>query len=130
PGVQDRSAAEQIRDGIAPGAGEQRCAGGLEAAGAAVLAGMGGGPPPKSAARRAPPGLSPAAIALLGLIFGVFAVAVLAAIRNAQGRGYTVDRRGWSSQPPIVWGGGGGGGSWSGGGGGGGSSGGGGGSVR
>src|SRR5437773_2506728 len=76
--------------------------------------------------RLAPPGLSPAAIALLGLIFGVFAVAVLAAIRNAQGRGYTVDRRGWSSQPPIVWGGGGGGGSWSGGGGGGGFSGGGG----
>ncbi len=126
PVITDIVSAAIIRDAIAPRFREQRYAAGLDAAVDAVFARIGGGPPPKSAARRAPPGLSPAAIALLGLIFGVFAVAVLAAIRNAQGRGYTVDRRGWSSQPPIVWGGGGGGGSWSGGGGGGGFSGGGG----
>jgi uncharacterized protein len=57
------------------------------------------------------------------VIFGVFGVAVLSAMRSSMRRGYTVDRRGWHSYPPIIWGGGsgwggGGGGGWGGGGGG------------
>ena len=47
---------------------------------------------------------------LLALIFGVFGVAIFSAMRASLRRGYTVDRRGWSSHPPIFWGGGGGGG--------------------
>jgi len=128
PVITDAVAAAIIRDAIAPRFREQRYAAGLEAAVDQVFARIRGEPAPRSAARRSQPGLTPAAIGLMGLIFGVFVVAVAVAIRNAQHRAYTAGSSGWSSHPPIFWGGGGGGGSWSGGGGDGGFSGGGGGS--
>src|SRR5439155_15314650 len=104
PVITDIVSAAIIRDAIAPRFREQRYAAGLDAAVDAVFARIGGGPPPKSAARPAPPGLSPAAIALPGLILRVFSLAAVAANRNAQGGRCTVCRRGWGSETAIVWG--------------------------
>ena len=97
-----------------------------------IFARIGGTSAPDRARAAAPPkGLDPATLLLLVVIFGVFGVAALSAMRSSMRRGYTVDRRGWRSYPPIIWGGGSGwggsgGGGWGGGGGGGGFSGGGG----
>src|SRR2546428_12951152 len=108
-----------IRAAIAPRFGEQRYAAGLEAGVDGVFARIGGGAPPKPAPRRAQPALSPAAIALLGLIFGVFVMAVVVAVRHPPGGGPTLARPGGGSPPPLLWGRGGGGGALGGGGGGG-----------
>jgi uncharacterized protein len=129
PVITDAVAASIIRDAIAPRFREGRYAAGLEASVDEVFARIGGG----ATTRRARGGPAPwsagdpATILLLALIFGVFGVAVVSAARASMRRGLTVDRRGWSSHPPIFWGGGGGS-SWGSGGGGGGFSGGGGGS--
>src|SRR5438876_2583039 len=101
PVITDIVSAAIIRDAIAPRFREQRYAAGLDAAVDAVFARIGGGPPPKPAAPRAPPGLRPPGVALLGLTFGVLALAVLAAVRNPPGRGSTVGRRRRRSQPPL-----------------------------
>jgi uncharacterized protein len=118
PVIPDIVAGALIRDTLAPRFREQRYAAGIEAAVDAIyqrIAGESGSKPP---ARGAPTGqpLSPAALLLLLLIFGVFGVAMLSAIRNSSRRGVTASGRGWRSYPPIFHGGGGG---WSGGGGGG-----------
>jgi uncharacterized protein len=123
PVITDAVAASIIRDAIVPRFREGRYAAGLEAAVNEVFAGIGGEPATRAAGRGRRPGgaADPATILLLAVIFGVFGVAILSAMRASLRRGYTVDRRGWTSQPPIFWGGGGswGGGSWGGGGGGG-----------
>jgi uncharacterized protein len=130
PVVTDAVASAIIRDVIAPRFREGRYAAGLEAAVNEVFARIGGDTATREtargpAARRA---VDPGTLLLLLLIFGVFGVAILSAMRASLRRGYTVDRRGWTSRAPIFWGGGGswGGGSWGGGGGGGGFAGGGG----
>jgi uncharacterized protein len=123
PVITDAVAAAIIRDAVAPRFREQRYAAGLQAAVDEVFARIGGGAPtPRARGGPAPWGATdPATILMLALIFGVFGVAIFSAARASLRRGYTVDRRGWSSHPPIFWGGGGGGGggSWGGGGGGG-----------
>jgi uncharacterized protein len=119
PVITDAVAATIIREAIAPRFREQRYAAGLDAAIDEVFARITGTAPPRSA--RAPTrrnALDPATVMLLALIFGVFGVAIMSAMRSSVRRGYTVDRGGWRSHPPIFWSGGGGG--WSGGGGGGG----------
>jgi uncharacterized protein len=132
PVITDAVAAGIIRDAIAPRFRERRYAAGLEAAVNEVYTRIDGGTP--GAARGTPARrktADPATVLLLALIFGVFGVAFLSAMRASSRRAVTADRGGWSSHPPIIWGGGGGwggGGSWGGGGGGGDFSGGGGGS--
>jgi uncharacterized protein len=119
PVITDAVAASIIRDAIAPRFRERRYAAGLEAAVNEVYSRIGGGTP--GAARGTPARRStvdPATVLLLALIFGVFGVAFLSAMRASSRRAVTADRGGWSSHPPIIWGGGGGGGgSWGGGGG-------------
>jgi uncharacterized protein len=126
PVIPDIVAGTLIRDTLAPRFREQRYAAGIEAATDAVYARISGQSvgqtPPAGRGRAAPTSVSPATVLLMLLIFGVFGVAILSAMRNAS-RGYTAGGgRGWRSYPPIFYGGGG----WSGGGGGGGFSGGGG----
>jgi uncharacterized protein len=120
PVITDAVASAIIRDVIAPRFREGRYAAGLDAAVGEVFARIGGEPTARDrthtpAPRRA---MDPGTMLLLLLIFGVFGVAILSAMRSSLRRGYTVDRRGWSSLPPIFWSGGGG--SWGGGSGGGG----------
>jgi uncharacterized protein len=123
PVITDAVASGIIRDVIAPRFREGRYAAGLEAAVNEVFARIASDATTPGAARRPVPrrGIDPATVMLLVLIFGVFGVAILSAMRSSLRRGYTVDRRGWSSHPPIFWSGGGGswgGGAWGGGGGG------------
>lgn len=131
PVITDAVAATIIRETIAPRFREQRYAAGLAAAVDEVFARITGTTPPGAARGPARRGaLDPAAVMALVLIFGIFGAAMFSAMRASARRGYTVDRGGWRSHPPIFWGGGGpGGGSWGGGGGGGDFSGGGGGSF-
>jgi uncharacterized protein len=132
PVIPDAVAGILIRETIAPRFREQRYAAGIEAATDAIyarIAGETGTKPAAPQARRSQP-LPLGTLLLLFLIFGVFGVAILSAMRNAARQAYTAGGRGWRSHPPIFYGGGGGwsggGGGWSGGGGGGGFSGGGG----
>jgi uncharacterized protein len=125
PVIPDIVAGTLIRDTLAPRFREQRYADGIRAVTDAVYARIAGETAPTPAARPAAPKqqpLSPAAVLLLLLMFGIFSVAVVSAIRNASRRGITASRRGWTSSGPIIFPGGGwsrGGGGWSGGGGGG-----------
>lgn len=130
PIIPDIVAGTLIRETLAPRFREQRYAAGIEAAADAIYARISaqsaGRTPPARAGRRSNE-VSPAMLLLMLLIFGVFGVAILSAMRNSAHRGYTAGGRGWRSSPPIFYGGGGwGGGGWSSGGGGGGFSGGGG----
>ena len=123
PVITDAVAAGIIRDRIAPRFREQRYAAGLEAGVDDIFARIGGGAAPARARGRAaaPLAIGTAALLFMVLMFGVFAVAILSAVRSSLRRGYTVDRGGWRSHGPIYWGGGpwiGGGGSSGGGGGG------------
>jgi uncharacterized protein len=117
PVITDAVSAGIIRDVIAPRFREGRYAAGLEAAVDEIFTRIGGGTPARARARpaQAKP-VANATLLLTLLIFGVFGVAILSAIRSSLRRGYTVDRGGWRSHPPIYWGGG----PWIGGGGGGG----------
>ena len=119
PVITDAVASAMIRDVIAPRFREGRYAAGLEAAVNEVFARIGAETTTRETARglSARRAVDPGTMLLLLLIFGVFGVAILNAMRSSLRRGYTVDRRGWSSRPPIFWSGGGG--SWGGGGGGG-----------
>jgi len=116
PVITDAVASAMIRDVIAPRFREGRYAAGLEAAVNEVFARIGAETTTRETARgpSARRAVDPGTMLLLLLIFGV---AILNAMRSSLRRGYTVDRRGWSSRPPIFWSGGGG--SWGGGGGGG-----------
>ena len=119
PVIPDIVAGTLIRETLAPRFREQRYAAGIEAAVDAIygrIAGEAGPKAPAPAASRGRP-LSPAAVLLLVIIFGVFGVAILSAMRNSSRRAVTAGGRGWRSHPPIIYGGGRG---WSGGGGGGG----------
>jgi uncharacterized protein len=125
PIIPDIVAGTLIRETLAPRFREQRYAAGIEAATDAIYArisGQGAGrPPPTGRGRQTSNEVSPATLLLMLLIFGVFGVAILSAMRNSARRGYTAGGRGWRSFPPIFYGGGGwGGGGWSGGGSGGG----------
>jgi uncharacterized protein len=117
--IPDAVAGALIRETLAPRFREQRYAAGIEAATDAIYARIAGETGARPAGSRATPGrpLSLGTVLLLFLIFGVFGVAVLSAMRNASRRAYTAGGSGWRSHPPIFYGGGGG---WSGGGGGGG----------
>jgi uncharacterized protein len=120
PMIPDIVAGALIRDTLAPRFREQRYAAGIEAATDAIYARISGQPVGKTPAakrgRPAPTDVDPATLLLMLLIFGVFGVALLSAMRNASRRGYTAGGGGWRSQPPIFYGGRGG---WSGRGGGG-----------
>jgi uncharacterized protein len=120
PVIPDIVAGGLIRDTLAPHFREQRYAAGIEAVTDAIYARIAGEAAPRGAPGRAtPPGqpLPLSAVLLMLLIFGVFGVAVLSAMRNSARRGYTAGRRGWTSSGPIFFPGRGGGG-WSRGGGG------------
>ena len=118
PVIPDIVAGQLIREALAPRFREQRYAAGIEAATDAIYARITGEPPrTPSAGRGRPNGVDAATVLLMLLIFGVFGVAILSAMRNASRGGYTAGRGGWYSQPPIFYGGGRGG--WSGRGGGG-----------
>jgi uncharacterized protein len=122
PVIPDIVAGALIRDTLAPRFREQRYAAGIEAATDAIYARISGQPvgqtPPAGRRRAAPTDVNPATLLLMLLIFGVFGVAILSAMRNASHGGYTAGGgRGWRSYPPIFYRGGGG---WSGRGGGGG----------
>jgi uncharacterized protein len=125
PVIPDIVAGTLIRDTLAPRFREGRYADGIRAVTDAVYARIAGETSPTPATRpagRKQQPLSPAAVLLLLLMFGIFGVAVVSAIRNASRRGITASRRGWTSSGPIIFPGGGwsrGGGGWSGGGGGG-----------
>ena len=107
PVIPDIVAGALIRDTLAPRFREQRYAAGIEAATDAIYARISGEPAGKAApAARARPAPDPATLLLMLLIFGVFGVAFLSAIRNASRRGYTAGRGGWHSYPPIFYGGG------------------------
>jgi uncharacterized protein len=119
PVIPDIVAGALIRDTLAPRFREQRYAAGIEAATDAIYARISGQPvgtPPAGRGRPAPTDVDPASLLLMLLIFGVFGVAVLSAMRNTSRRAYTAGPGGWRSHPPIFYGGGGG---WSGRGGGG-----------
>jgi len=119
PVIPDAIAGALIRETLAPRFREQRYAAGIEAATDAIYARIAGETGTKTAApqqKRGQP-LPFGTVLLLFLIFGVFGVAILSAMRNASRQAYTAGGRGWRSHPPIYYGGGGG---WSGGGGGGG----------
>ena len=124
PVIPEIVAGTLIRDTLAPRFREQRYADGIRAVTDAVYARIAGETPPRAApgaARREGRPLSPAAVLLLLLMFGIFGVAIVSAMRNASRRGFTAGRRGWTSRGPIVFPGGGWpGGGWSRGGGGGG----------
>ena len=116
PVIPDIVAGALIRDTLAPRFREQRYAAGIEAATDAIYARISGQSagqrPPAGQGRAAPTDVNPATLLLMLLIFGVFGVAILSAMRNASRRGYTAGGgRGWRSYPPIFYGGGGG---WSG----------------
>jgi uncharacterized protein len=118
PIIPDIVAGTLIRETLAPRFREQRYTAGIEAAIGAIYArisAQGAGHPPPTG-RRTSNEVSPATVLLMLLIFGVFGVAILSAMRNSTRRGYTAGGRGWRSFPPIFYGGGG----WGGGGGGGG----------
>lgn len=105
PVIPDIVAGALIRDTLAPRFREQRYAAGIEAATDAIYARISGeAAPPTPGRRPARTGVDPATALLMLLIFGVFGVAILSAMRNA-GRGYTAGRGGWRSQPPIFYGG-------------------------
>jgi uncharacterized protein len=109
PVIPDIVAGALIRDTLAPRFREQRYAAGIEAATEAIYARISGeavGKPSPARDRRAPTGVDPATALLMLLIFGVFGVAFLSAMRNASRRGYTAGRGGWHSSPPVFWGGG------------------------
>ena len=116
PVIPDLVAGELIRNTLAPRFREQRYAAGIEAAVDAIYARIAGEPGSRAApTRSAPPGRPvPLGTALLMfLIFGVFGVAVLSAMRSSR-RAMTAGGRGWRSHPPIFYGGGSGwGGGWS-----------------
>lgn len=116
PVIPDIVAGALIRDTLAPRFRERRYAAGIQAAADAIYARIAGEPVAKTPTTRSPSGVNPATALLMLLIFGVFGVAILSAMRNASRRGYTAGRGGWHSYPPIFHGGGGG---WSGRGGGG-----------
>jgi uncharacterized protein len=118
PVIPDIVAGALIRDTLAPRFREQRYAAGIEAATDAIYARITGQPIAKTppAGRGRSTGVDPATALLMLLIFGVFGVAILSAMRNASHRGYTAGGGGWRSPPPIFYGGRGG---WSGRGGGG-----------
>jgi uncharacterized protein len=106
--IPDIVAGALIRDTLAPRFREQRYAAGIEAATEAIYARIAGEPAgqaPAARGRRAPAGVDPATALLMLLIFGVFGVALLSAMRNASRRGYTAGRGGWHSYPPIFYGG-------------------------
>jgi uncharacterized protein len=118
PVIPDIVAGALIRETLAPRFREQRYAAGIEASADAIYARIAGdtrAPPPRPPAQGRP--LPLATLLLLLLIFGVFGVAILSAMRNASRGAVTAGGRGWRSHPPIFYGGGGG---WSSGGGGGG----------
>jgi uncharacterized protein len=119
PVIPDIVAGQLIREALAPRFREQRYAAGIEAATDAIYGRITGEPLARrpSAGRGRPNGVDAATVLLMLLIFGVFGVAILSAMRNASRGGYTAGRGGWYSQPPIFYGGGRGG--WSGRGGGG-----------
>ena len=110
PVIPDIVAGALIRDTLAPRFREQKYAAGIEAATDAIYARIAGEPAPGSPARArpAPSRGNPGTLLLMLLIFGVFGVAILSAMRNASHRGYTAGGRGWRSSPPIFYGGGGG----------------------
>jgi uncharacterized protein len=116
--IPDIVAGQLIREILAPQFREQRYGAGIEAATDAIYARITGQPMARTppAGRGRANGLDPAAALLMLLIFGIFGVAILSAMRNAARGGYTAGRGGWRS-PPIFYGGGRGG--WSGRGGGG-----------
>ena len=96
-----------IRDTLAPRFRERRYAAGIEAVIDAIYSRISGQPAGTAApAARGRPGPDPASVLLMVLIFGVFGVALLSAMRNASRRGYTASRGGWQSYPPIFYGGG------------------------
>jgi uncharacterized protein len=128
PVIPDIVAGNLIRDTLAPRFREQRYAAGIEAVTEAIYARIAGEAGPRATPGPSTPRGGPlpvSATLLMLVIFGIFGVAVLSAMRNASRRGFTAGRRGWTSSGPIFFPGGGGGG-WSRGGGGGGFSGGGG----
>lgn len=110
PVIPDIVAGALIRDTLAPRFREGRYAAGIEAATEAIYARISGQPvgtpAPGARGRPGPTGVDPATGLLMLLIFGVFGVAILSAMRNASRRGYTAGRGGWHSPPPIFWGGG------------------------
>jgi uncharacterized protein len=107
PVIPDIVAGTLIRETLAPRFREQRYAAGIEAATDAIYARISsqsvGKTPPRG--RTAPTDIDPASLLLMLLIFGVFGVSILSAMRNAR-RGYTAGGGGWRSQPPIFYGGG------------------------
>jgi uncharacterized protein len=117
PVIPDIVAGALIRDTLAPRFRERRYAAGIEAAADAIYARIAGEPagtPQAGRGRGAPTSVDPASLLLMLLIFGVFGVAILSAMRNVSRRGYTAGASGWRSHPPIFYGGGGGGwGGWS-----------------
>ena len=109
PVIPDIVAGSLIRDTVAPRFRERRYAAGIEAATDAIYARISGQPagkPPAARGRPGPTSVDPATLLLMLLIFGVFGVAFLSAMRNASRRGYTAGRGGWQSYPPIFYGGG------------------------
>ena len=114
--IPDIVAGALIRDTLAPRFREQRYAAGIEAATDAIYARITGEPAGKPQAGRGrggPTPVDPASLLLMLLIFGVFGVAILSAMRNASRRAYTAGPSGWRSHPPIFYGGGGWSGGWS-----------------
>ena len=110
PVIPDIVAGALIRDTLAPRFRERRYAAGIEAATDAIYGRISGQPagktPVAARGRPAPTDVDPATLLLMLLIFGVFGVALLSAMRNASRRGYTAGGGGWRSQPPIFYGGG------------------------
>jgi uncharacterized protein len=117
PVIPDIVAGQLIRETLAPRFREQRYAEGIGAATDAIYARIAGESGSTAKSRAAPGGrpLPLAVLLLFVLIFGVFGVGILSAMRNNGRRSYTAGRRGWTSHPPVS-----GGGGWFGGGGGGG----------
>ena len=96
PIIPDIVAGTLIRETLAPRFREQRYAAGIEAAADAIYArisGQGAGRPPPPGRQRSNE-VSPATLLLMLLIFGVFGVAILSAMRNSSRRGYTAGGRG------------------------------------
>lgn len=108
PVIPDIVAGALIRDTLAPRFREQRYAAGIEAVTEAIYARIAGESVGKTAPARGrqPTPVDPAAALLMLLIFGIFGVAIVSAMRASR-RGYTAGRGGWHSYPPIFYGGGG-----------------------